>query len=29
MLDNGQVQMTFFKSARISLGDRITFRIVP
>jgi hypothetical protein len=29
MLDNGQVQMTFLKSAGISLGDRITFRIVP
>jgi hypothetical protein len=29
MLDNRQVQMTCAKSAGISLGDRIKFRIVP
>jgi hypothetical protein len=29
MLDNRQVQMTCPKSAGISLGDRIKFRIVP
>jgi hypothetical protein len=29
MLDNRQVQMTFAKSAGVSLGDRIKFRIVP
>jgi hypothetical protein len=29
MLDKRQVQMTFAKSAGISLGDRIKFRIVP
>ena len=28
MLDNRQVQMTWVKSAGISLGDRIKFRIV-
>jgi hypothetical protein len=29
MLDNRQVQMTCAKSAGVSLGDRIKFRIVP
>ena len=29
MLDNRQVQMTCAKSARVSFGDRIKFRIVP
>ena len=29
MLDNRQVQMTCTKSAGITLGDRIKFRIVP
>jgi hypothetical protein len=29
MLDNRQVQMTCTKSAGVSLGDRIRFRIVP
>jgi hypothetical protein len=29
VLDNRQVQMTCAKSAGISLGDRIKFRIVP
>jgi hypothetical protein len=29
MLDNRQVQMTCAKSAEVSLGDRIKFRIVP
>ena len=29
MLDNRQVQMTCAKSAGISLGDRIKFRIIP
>jgi hypothetical protein len=29
ILDNRQVQMTCAKSAGVSLGDRIKFRIVP
>ena len=29
MLDNRQVQMTCAKSAGVSLGDRIKFRIIP
>jgi hypothetical protein len=29
VLDNRQVQMTCAKSAGVSLGDRIKFRIVP
>jgi hypothetical protein len=29
MLDNGQVQLTCSKSARVRMGDRIKFRPIP